>query len=275
MNRPRNGHTNLSLGNLTNPDSAEQQLGSAFELLRDLMDWCLHLPSLPQTTQEMINDFRRKSDSVETLNWLQGKLEVECRKTSKLTWDSRIGVLAVTMGTEWSLLAILLTLFVWIVLSQVGYFPIWKIGWALLATLAMCFVIGMWTRGGPVFQFLGIEVRNRNGQLAPGWRCGVRMALAWLPFCVLIVCMPLLLEISFEQINARRFLSAEMSTENPDVVAKSMFWRSQVKEYPIQSMFVMFSTFVACLVMVVGFVFSIYSPERGLQDYIARTKLIP
>ncbi|MEZ6094750.1 MAG: RDD family protein [Pirellulaceae bacterium] len=269
------------------------QTQDAFGFLRDVLEWCLNLKFLPQCATDLINDFRRRPEDIGTLNWLHDQLNRECSRQSNMAWDSRIGALSLTIGAEWTAMTLLTVPVIWWSMRMAGFFPAWKWMWAITVSAFIPFVIGILFRGGPVFHFLGVEVRNMQGKLASGWRAGLRNMLAWLPFALASSSFPLLMEINSEMFhNSQKIvLRSESETKqsnNTEIVSsedinkpkpfdptKNVAILDEVKENPMQTLAMLSGFFIGNIVFALGAIFSIWSPARGVQDYLAGTRLNP
>jgi hypothetical protein len=123
----------------------------------------------------------------------------------------------------------------------------------LMLTSALVAGMGFWFRGGPVFRLAGIEVLHRDGQPASRVRCAVRNLLAWAPVLIMIAMQAGTIVV---------FKQREDATS--DFVANGL----------------MAVPFIAVLtgmipVAIIGTIFALVRPQRGLQDLFAGTCLVP
>ncbi|MEQ1904310.1 MAG: protein kinase [Pirellulaceae bacterium] len=277
--------TGATTGNQTPATDNRSDLIRGLALMRDVLDWCYAHLLMPNSTNDAILDFRGRPDTPETLDWIREVLDVENRKSCQLTWDERIGVMAFSAGIEWTVVAGLTSLLSWLVLSYVGYFPFWKTLWCWVASLVGVYLVGWLTRGGPAFRLMGIEIRWRNGQLAPDWLCGVRTVLCWMGICAMATCSTYFLEFSSEAIMENPGSVAATSEKLTEVEAKDSAqpeldpnaetWETNVENNLGQILAMIFVVVLGFVISIAGAVFAVISPERGVQDFLLGTRLIP
>ncbi len=254
-------------------------------LMRDVLDWCYAHQLMPNSTNAAIIDFRGRPDSPETLDWVREVLDIENRKSCQLTWDERMGVLAFSAGIEWTVVAGLTSLLSWLVLSYVGYFPFWKTLWCWLASLFGVYLVGWLTRGGPAFRLMGIEIRLSNGMLAPDWMCGLRTVLSWMGICAVATCSTYFLEFSNETmlenqgsvaVNSGGTTEVDMSQpKQSDTASPGETWGTNLENNLGQIVAMIFVVVLGFVISIIGAAFAVRSPERGVQDFLLGTRLVP
>ena len=182
------------------------------------------------------------------------KLRELGRRPARLRWDDRLGILGVTAGTEYNvywLAGLLAGVVGWTLTRRIGpsVVPASVLDIALPAVLGFCFL------GGPVFRFLGIEVRRADGRPAGRLRCAWRNVVAWLPMLVSNAWLPVLLV-------------------QPDAVAIE-----PGTEVLLESLFLLlfFMCAASCVMVPALFavIYGVLRPQRGIPDLLARTCLVP
>ena len=242
-------------------------LHQAFDRLTEIFQMIKDKQDVPASIEELIGHFQSKPRDSQTLSWLAGRLRNEQVRLPALKWDSRLGVLGITLGVEWVIYSGLIMFFTWLSFRWFGTSPMWKLLIPVFVFSGCFFAIGYLTRGAPVFRFMAIDVHHLAGQLASRFRCGCRHWLCWLPLIVLMVPAMLASDYAF----------AAVEEQFGDQTAAST---TALEENVIQSNRA-FAGLLALIVvaafslMVVGAIFSIASPRRGLPDYLLRTKLVP
>lgn len=141
---------------------------SGYDLICRLLERSRHL--LPAEGLDLLSRARETQMSVEEV---QAGLANLGDRSGRMTWDERLGVLAISFGTEVSLIATGLSLLCLLTNSFFGS-PILL----SVAAAAVPFVVGWAFRGGLVFRIARVEVR-RNGLPASPLRCAIRNLLAW------------------------------------------------------------------------------------------------
>jgi hypothetical protein len=234
-----------------------------------------HLSSdqlLPRAMRVFITELKSRAANCETLNWAARELCELAQRRSILKSDDRFGLLCCSAGTEgvlyiWTLIIIFgLFLMVFLHAGRGGLTA--SGGSALSAFMATNILIaglGCWFRGGPAFRLLGIDVLYRDGQLAGRARCAVRSALAWTP--QLIPCaMSLALVMSQIQASGQQAAppNAELAKDPTRLPADFSLLAGLVC-----------SAGLVVLLQLVGIVWAVARPQRGLQDRLVRSYLAP
>jgi eukaryotic-like serine/threonine-protein kinase len=109
----------------------------------------------------------------------------------------------------------------------------------------LCAIVGAFLVGGPFMRLLGIRVASKDGGRASRLRCAARAAVAWLP-----------------------------ALAGTTVILYFMYGGPGGRQLPVSWTFLIaIATFA--LVFVGGAIYAVVSPQRGLQDRIAGTRLVP
>jgi hypothetical protein len=229
--------------------AAERALG----LLRAAADLCTRGQLLPGHAQTFVQELAVRPAEPATLTWAVQQLRDLSRRSTELKWDERLGILGISAGLEYMtywLAGLLLSVLIWTLTPlprELRPLPVLAFDVALLA------VLGSWLRGGPVFRFLGIEVRRVDGRPASRWRCAWRNVVAWLPLIFFNAFVPMFMF---------------MDTSEPQAGTMSL-------------VFALLMMLTACgggcvqVLALGGVVYSVARPRRGIQDVFAGTCLVP
>lgn len=245
----------------TAPEVVEQSPQLApLELITGLLDQFINNQVVPAH----VLTFRKELDIL-LLEW--GSLRTVGKRLGDLgdqlsdwRWDDRLGVLAISIGIEYataSSIAISIALAV-AYLFEIGVVPIagLMLGIGSLAAI----LLGAVFSGGPIFRLTGVLVRrNRTLEPASRFRCAFRNWITWLPFVLCMACLASMFELIF----------------TPELIAnpKSNIELSDTKD-PVLAGSLLLASLVLIMFTILGAIYSIIMPSRGLPDLIARTRLI-
>lgn len=233
----------------------------AVELIQQLGDNIQRSRVLPYSLNCFLSGLCRKPLESETLDWAIEELNRLEKNSTQLTWDMRIGILAMTMGVEalvFSMIAagiILVDFYVAPVMMSMRLF----LGVAISLTLPMA--TAAYFGGGFVFHVMKIRVCRLNGTPASPWVNAVRAGLSWLP--ILALNGATMLALIFAQAKEN-----EMSLEPGSI-------EELVIDDQSLALTVALTFLISLASIVVGLGFAIFSPKRGLIDYLLRTRLMP
>ncbi|MGH7194955.1 MAG: hypothetical protein ACREJM_15690, partial [Candidatus Saccharimonadales bacterium] len=160
------------------PFAAVSPQARAVGLLRAVLALCTREPLLPSHVRAFADELAERPDTRDTLEWAVARLREVVRRPTALAWDDRLGVLAVTMGTELSIYMGAAFGGVWLIASRLH----WPIGASVAAALFAWLlpgIVGFVFRGGPAFWLTRIEVFRADGRRAGRWRCAWRNLVAW------------------------------------------------------------------------------------------------
>src|SRR5262249_16000443 len=134
-------------------------------------------------------------------------------------------------------------------------------GAMMLCTVLLPALVGYWTSGGPAFRLVGLAVRRADGSPVSRWRCGIRNIAAWLlmllSFCLNFALVP--------------FIPKEMARATPGGVNVPAQFDSNMWILILIGCTVPLLMFVQLL----GTIYALVRPQRGVQDHIAGTRLVP
>jgi uncharacterized RDD family membrane protein YckC len=254
------GTENATPGTVFSPSDAERTL----VLLRTTADLCTRGQVLPGHAAMFMSELTQRPMELPSLAWAVQELRQCVERTATLRWDERLGVLGISMGLE---LSVVLSWAVMLPMLVIWQFPgmqaALKMGIVVALDVALAGGIAFALQGGPAFRVAGIEVRRTDGRRAGRWRCAWRNLLAWLP---------LLIPYSF-----LGWLLAKMTVNNvaPDGAGPPVFT-------PPEGVSVIWTVLLPLcgleclgLLFVVGGIFTVLRPRRGLQDLLAGTCLVP
>ena len=214
------------------------------------------VPAHVLTFRKELEILRGEDDALRTIGKRLGEL---ADQPSAWSWDDRVGVIAISTGLEYgtasslgTTLAIAVAYFADFTLPQIGMLTF------LIGSLIV-FLTGGIFRGGPIFQLTGVMVR-RNKTLEPAtWiRCAIRNWVAWIPFILFITWIAIIAEFFIDP----RFMTGSQTSFDMNELRDPWLIGSTLMMLP------------AGLAMVLGPVYSILKPSRGIQDVIAGTRLI-
>ncbi len=249
----------LLSGQRTNLQQAPEE--RAVELVQQLGDVMQRQRILPQSLGNFLDQLYQKPKTQATLSWADQELEkLETRRT-RLKWDDRVGILAMTMGIE----ALAFSLVSAVIMLVTYYFGANDFGWrtisGVVASLALPVGLAVYYHGGFVFHVMGIRVTRVDGHPASAVTNAVRAALSWAPFFVLGGGMMLLMIFADA--------STHQNLDSPGTPEHAMMNDGQL---PIVALLAALGSMV---VLLVGVLFAVFSPKRGLVDYLLRTRLMP
>ena len=233
----------------------------AVELVQQLGDVILRR-SLRNSLREFLTELDQKDRTIETLEWANEQLKTLEKKTTSLTWDIRLGILSMTIGTEALIFLIVST--GWILASYYLTAMTWSFQLILGALLSLVLPMGLaaYFKGGLIFRVMGIQVCEKSGLPASPLQNAIRAGISWFPFIALVSSVSLLLIFA----DAR---AHELSTTEEGTVDFEVTHNRALVMWAIATMF------VSMLLSFVGVMFSIFSPKRGITDYLLGTRLMP
>lgn len=228
---------------------------SPFELLTSLLDDFIEnqvVPAHVLTFRKELDVLRNDPDSLRLIGQRLGELADE---PSAWRWDDRLGVLAVSTGTEFSISSSL------VVIGALFGAYFFEMSWAAIAIIIfgcsslVAVALGAVCGGGPVFQVSGVLVRkNKTLEPASLIRCGLRNWLAWLPLIGMGSCLAVIIQ-------QQLLIDAQI--------------RSEVTLRDGTTMLVSILVFLALgFLLVLGLIYSILRPFRGPADLLSGTRLI-
>jgi len=242
------------------PQSGGSDPGArSVRLVKDLGNQLLRSQwELPISAREFLGDLQQQPDSALTLDHTIESLNSMESQLGKIGWDTRVGILGITVGMESTLFGLISSfafLFAFLVVPApmlTRFFL--AVGLCLLVPL----VLGVCFGGGLVFHLMGVTVANRKGRPAGWFKLLCRTFLAWVPFSIMAACQAVV---------------GYVGLANLEGVDPAHFERLAVSE-PMQ-IAMLFGMLLGLLITFAGIVFSLFKPTRGLQDILLGTRLVP
>jgi uncharacterized RDD family membrane protein YckC len=223
----------------------------AGNLLRAAAHFCTGGQLLPGHAQEFLRSLATRPPTQETLDWAVAQLRELIERSAMLRWDDRLGILGVVMATEYTFywtVGLMIAMLSWHLTDDTALRLLAPFIFDLFAPA----LLGFWLCGGPAFWFLGIEVRRPDGQLASRLRCAWRNVVAWIPLILFNGSLPF-------------FMNMQPKTYGPQSLT------------PQELAMVILSCSGSCLMFfaILGLIYGIVRPQRGVQDLLAGTCLLP
>ncbi len=249
----------------TNSDAGVVESGGpeqgAVQLLKALAKSLFKGRPLPLSAQAFLTELQGKPEFESTLTWAIDGLKSLSGKLGKIDWETRVGILGITVGIEYLLYSIissfiyLLAFFVIPVPNPSRYF----IGLAL-GLIAPVFM-GVIFHGGITFHFMGISVSNNKGKQVGYLKLITRSFLSWLPVVAAtgawMICI----------IGG----NAQMGVVEPEVGSMAADFQAN----PMIALYALVIILLCLMSQAAGVLISLISPTRGLQDYLIGTRLLP
>jgi eukaryotic-like serine/threonine-protein kinase len=224
----------------------------AVALLRAAVQLCSQHQVLPTRVLNFTDELATRPATAETLAWAAGELRELVEEPTAIGWDDRLGILAVTIGTELSLytsLAYGLPLFLFGKL----HWPIERLAILFPLVLILPALMGFVFRGGPAFWLTRIQVLRSDRRPASRRRCAWRSFLAWSPLIALFGALVL---------------------ATPTFQGSSQAFKAGTLAWGL-SMSAILGGEMLGLVFVVAAIVAVARPQRGMQDELSGTWLAP
>ncbi len=221
-------------------DSNSPTVANGTQLMQQVLQECREL--LPARGLDVMEELSQRSDGTETLSWLAAELAGLGDRSGRMTWDERLGILAISFGTEFSVTGTLMSL---TCMLTVTFYKSLAVPLALAVALPI--VSGWVFRGGPVFRIARVQVR-RKGAVASPLRCAVRNLIAW-----------------FFGTTALGVFSYWVT---------SLFFTEGSQDTASFGPALVFVAAPMMFVFVAGALCTLVVPRRGIQDLIAGTELV-
>jgi hypothetical protein len=244
-----------TLGNGDSANAAERAVVFFRAVLARLIEGGI----LPGHVRDFVEQLASQPATAETLAWARAQLELMAHRPAVLRWDHRLATLAVSASTEQTVYVTV----AWMPALVLAAWPTQPggltVALAALTGLLAPWAVGYWLWGGPVFLLTGVQVRLRNGQPAGRLRCAWRNLLAWAPAMLgnsLLACSVVLFFVDPETGEAM----AEFALNSQDGTAREF-------------LALMFGWTALLALHAAGACIAFLSPRRGLQDFLAGTRL--
>lgn len=236
--------------------------GSAVRLVKNLADHLVRTrKDLPLSAQQFLAGLKQQPDKIETLDHTIESLRSMDGRLEKIGWDTRVGILGITVGMEYMLFATIssfafLLSFFLLPLPEVSRFC-----FAIVLSLVAPMALGVFLRGGLVFHLMGVTVANRKGGQAGWFKLLCRSFIAWAPAMILVICTSMIGLAGAAGPGGE--LPVEASVVEHMEIAKAWFpW-------------LLIGTLASQFFAFMGILVSLFKPTRGLQDILMGTRLVP
>lgn len=241
--------------------SSAMKEGAAVQLLKALGKSLFKGRPMPLSAQSFLMELQNQPNKESTLTWAIDNLRSLSGKLGKIDWETRVGILGITVGIEYLLYTMisafmyLLAFFVIPAPNPSRYF----VGLAL--SLIAPVILGVIFNGGITFHFMGISVSNNKGNRVGNLKLIARSFLSWLPAVAATGAWMILVIGGNVRMNAEK---PEVGSLAADFVAN-----------PMIALYALLIIAFCLLSQATGILISLVSPTRGLQDYLIRTRLLP
>lgn len=232
----------------------------AVELLQQLGDIIQRSRVLPHSLSCFFTELYQRPQERSTLEWADQQLSSLEKKTTALTWDIRVGILAMTMGVEFIVFGIISAGIMLIGFYLLPVMMSLRLEIAVGVSLILPMIAAIYFQGGFVFRVMGIRLCNLNGKPASALARAVRAGLSWLP--VVALGCSFMIAMILADANAHE-TAAEPGTIGFEVINnKSLVFAAGI------------TLLTSLAAIAIGIVFAVVSPKRGLIDYLLRTRLM-
>ncbi len=239
----------------------------ACTMFSELLEFYTQHHSVPMHVIAFQRQFvARTHDGLKTradnLNWANLQLAEFEDRPSHWQWDDRLGLLAVSFGSELPIYATTVFVGGFLLIGLLAGSP-QQMGPALLCLgSAVAFLSGYLFDGGLAMRFSGIQVCRKGVRYAASkLRCGIRSVFVWLPFVAFVVALVLLIQLEFMKQGERTDgLNIHLSTAGNGT--------------SMQSVYVLLCLIPCGLLIVIGIVWALLRPSRAIPDLLAGTELI-
>ena len=255
-------HARRSSPRATTPLNGDTMTEQAVGLLRDAVALCVQRQVLPAYVRRYADELASRPANADTLAWSADKLREAVKRPAAIRWDDRLGVLAVSTGTEFSLYALLAFVASWLVVTQLRYALATSMALSLFALLIPA-LAGFAFRGGPAFWLTRIQVLGSDGRQASRCRCAMRCLIAWTPMMVLYLFLgAFVAKLALSSIGTAGTHSLSMQLRHDDPETWILLGAILLGEL-LEAVFLM------------GVIYAVARPQRGLQDLLSGAWLAP
>ncbi len=244
-----NGATGQMSANGENSHARAAAVDSIQSVLHQFMSCHDH----PVDVMKFSRELAERRDGKDVFEWMVNRLNDSIERPTTWNWVDRIGMLAISTSLEFGLLMTVVFVASFFVML-VSQSTMLQTVVSSLAGLCLVATYGYFFNGGPAMHLSGIALRrSRDKAPASRFRSMCRSLVAWFPWVVLI---SMLIFLMFYQLNNDPEV-INITAENSDITL------------PI----LLISLFPLLLVMV-GILFAVLSPSRGLPDYLVGTRMM-
>lgn len=244
----------------TKSDIAPQAQGPV-QLIKALGKSVTKGEPLPLSAQDFLNELESKPDTDSTLSWAIERLKGFAGKLGKIDWETRVGILGITVGFEFMLYTIVSS-FLYLLAFYLIPLPTpsrYFIGLAL--SLIIPVAMGVIFSGGAIFHFMEVTVTSRKGQRIGFLKQMSRSFLSWLPAMAGVGAWLVCIVAG----------NGQMNGIEPEPGSLTADFREHLY-IPVSAFLIILVTF---FIQLVGVLIVLISPTRGLQDYLNGTRLLP
>jgi hypothetical protein len=235
----------------------------AVGLLRLVVDRCCRRESLPVHARAFVEELGKRPSDAETLGWAARELDAMMEQPAKIDWATRMAAMATALGTElfliYSLACILVPLVLWKI--QEASAILW-VALSCLICMALPAVIGFVFRGGIAFRLMKIEVRTSDGASANRLQCAWRNFVAYAAALYFYSLLGAMMVKTYAMMLAGEYSPTAM-------------WQFTHPSLAALTLFTICSAEVLALIFFAGAIYAVVRPERGWQDVVAGTRLVP
>lgn len=232
----------------------------AIVLLREAVELSTRNQVLPMHVREFADELTRRETNEQALAWAVEQLREAVKQPAALGWDQRLGVLAISMGTELSFYLAVAVGIPWAAVALLNW-PVQKSALVIPLVLLVPCLVGLAFRGGPAFWLTKIDVLRCDGRRASRWRCAVRGLLAWGPMMIFYATLGLFMG---------KLMPANSSAGPPP----GYQFKPDDPETWLMLGGICGGELLAVLFFI-GAIYAIFRPQRGFQDLLAGTWLVP
>ena len=223
----------------TAPPQVADEVNRAWQLFREIIGRCRWNNETPGEVADYLSELETQTPTQKTFGNVYERLKEAVKSPFRLDWDRRLGLLAISMGTE--LVFFSTTSFL---LAYAASYLIGNIYAAAavagLASIVFPGVVGHVFEGGLAFWVSGFQVRNVKTRKVARFRAGIRSLIAWLPLTITMA-----LHVVFT-----------------------------VKENKVAYAFAAAPCLLLIGIGLIGVVCAIAQPNRGLQDHLVGTYVV-
>jgi uncharacterized RDD family membrane protein YckC len=219
----------------------------AMKLLCDVAQTCTDDDETPAEALDLMHELRRGGSSESGLiESTSQSLRDIMGRPYRLRWDDRLGIVAISAGLETALIcpaALIASSF----MANYGTSMVLSVAPAIIIGLAVVALVTYVTSGGPAFRLTKTSIRNnRSKRPATKLRASLRNLIAWLPI------------VTFHSILG------------PFTIASLQGVTEFGMAFALMGIFLVTQVFI----QLVGILYAIVRPRRGLQDLLAGTCLV-
>ena len=228
---------------------------SPIELVQRLLQHFIKHQVAPVHVLEFQKELKSCESDAESLKAVGERLGELANSPSAWNWDDRLGVLAVSTSLEAAIGANLC----WMVATICDYYlalPTTALVISMIVLFgSIAFTLGWFFQGGPAFRFTGVSLRkNKTLEPASKFRMAFRNLISWLPMILTGTLGSAVFSKSFNFVKTEQI----MAQANVD--------------YSVYMLLV--PAFFIFMIALLGAIYSIARPSRGIQDLITGTRLI-